>query len=111
MTPQTQFDEKTPAAPPSFTEAPVVTRSDERQRSREPHEMTYAERQGLAMGWVSIALGIFLLFGGLALWASVALSAGFGGWLISMAVMGVIVVAAIIAVAYFVIRPGRSIER
>jgi hypothetical protein len=73
----------------------------------EPHELTFAERQGLAMGWMSIALGIFLLFGGLALWASVALSAGFGGWLISMAVMGVIVVATLVAVARFVIRPSR----
>ena len=106
MTPQTQLDGKNTDAPPSFTGIPVVTRSDER-RLGEPHELTFAERQGLAMGWMSIALGIFLLFGGLALWASVALSAGFGGWLISMAVMGVIVVATLVAVARFVIRPSR----
>jgi hypothetical protein len=71
------------------------------------HKPTYGERQGIAMGWVSIALGIFLLLGGLALWAASVFSAGFGGWLISVAVMGVIVVAAIVAVSYFVIRPGR----
>jgi hypothetical protein len=47
------------------------------------------------------------LLGGLALWAASVFSAGFGGWLISVAVMGVIVVAAIVAVSYFVIRPGR----
>lgn len=109
MTPQTQLDGRGPAAPAPSAETPVFTPTGERGRSqdREPHELTFAERQGLAMGWLSVALGIFLLFGGLALWASVALSAGFGGWLISMAVMGVIVVAAIVAVAYFVIRPSR----
>ena len=107
MIPQTQLDGRDPAAPAPSTNAPVATPTAERVRSREPHELTYGERQGLAMGWVSIALGIFLLLGGLALWASVALSAGFGGWLISMAVMGVIVVAAIVAVAIFVIRPVR----
>ncbi|HET9981863.1 MAG TPA: hypothetical protein VFQ32_15540 [Ktedonobacterales bacterium] len=109
MTPQTQLDGRSPATPAPSIDAPVVTPTAERGRSRdrEPHELTFAERQGLAMGWLSVALGIFLLFGGLALWASVALSAGFGGWLISMAVMGVIVVAAIVAVAYFVIRPSR----
>jgi hypothetical protein len=59
------------------------------------------------MGWVVIALGLFLLLGGLALWAASVLGAGFGGWLISMAIMGVVVVAAIFAVAVFVIKPAR----
>jgi uncharacterized membrane protein len=45
--------------------------------------------------------------GGLALWASAVFSAGFGGWLLSMAVMGVVIVATIVAVSYFVIRPRR----
>ena len=71
------------------------------------HKPTYGERQGIAMGWVTIALGIFLLLGGLALWAASVLSVGFWGWLISVSVMGVVVVAAIAAVGYFVIRPGR----
>lgn len=78
-----------------------------RREPSTPHELTFAERQGLAMGWIGIAFGMFLLLAGLALWAASALSAGFWGWLISVAVMGVIVVAAIVAVAYFVIRPGR----
>jgi len=50
------------------------------------------------MSWVGIALGVFLLLGGLALWAAVALGAGFGGWLIGMVVMS--------AVAY-ALRPRR----
>ena len=107
MTPQTQLDGRGPAAPAPSTDTPIFTPTAERRRNREPHELTFAERQGLAMGWLSVALGIYLLLGGLALWASVALSAGCGGWLISMAVMGVIVVAAILVIAYFVIRPGR----
>jgi hypothetical protein len=74
---------------------------------QEPRELTFAERQGLAMGWVAMALGLFLLFGGLALWAAVALSAGFTGWLIGMAVMGAVVVATLIAISVFVIRPKR----
>jgi hypothetical protein len=72
-----------------------------------PHALTDAERQGLAMGWVSIGLGLFLLFGGLALWAAAALNAGFVGWLISMAVIGLVIVAVLYAVTYTVIRPRR----
>ena len=70
-----------------------------------PHALTDAERQGLAMGWVSIALGLFLLFGGLALWAAAALNAGFVGWLISMGAMGLVIVAVIVAVNLYVLRP------
>ena len=100
MTPQVKLDGTDRVAeasgpPPARTESPT------------PHTPTYGERQGIAMGWVTIALGLLLLFGGLALWAASVLSAGFGGWLISTAVMGVIVVAAVAAVGYFVIRPGR----
>ncbi len=109
MTPQVNLngrDTVVEAQAPSTTvpTTPPVTRHTE---SPAPHELTYAERQGLAMGWIGIAFGLFLLLAGLALWAASALSAGFGGWLISVAVMGVIMVAAIVAVAYFVIRPGR----
>lgn len=70
-----------------------------------PRTLTDAERQGIAMGWVSIALGLFLVFGGLALWAAVALNAGFGGWLVSMAVIGLVIVAVLVGVTYTVIRP------
>jgi hypothetical protein len=72
-----------------------------------PHAMTDVERQGLAMGWVSIALGLFLLFGGLALWSAVALNAGFIGWLIGMALIGLVIVATLSAVTYTVMRPRR----
>jgi hypothetical protein len=72
-----------------------------------PHALTDAERQGLAMGWVSIALGLLLLFGGLSLWAAAALNAGFVGWLVSMAVIGLVIVAVLVAVTYMVIRPRR----
>ncbi|HKW23077.1 MAG TPA: hypothetical protein VJO13_16955 [Ktedonobacterales bacterium] len=100
MTPQVKLNGSDPIAH-------VSTASPVRAESQEPHKPTYGERQGIAMGWVAIALGIFLLFGGLALWAASVLSAGFGGWLISIAVMGVIVVATVVAVSYFVIRPAR----
>jgi len=79
----------------------------ERAETAAPHELTYAERQGLAMGWVAIALGLFLLLGGLALWAAAALGGGFTGWLIGMAVMGTVVVASLIAISYLIIRPRR----
>ncbi len=100
MTPQVKLDgtnqvAQATAPQPARTESPT------------PQKPTYGERQGIAMGWVTIALGLLLLFGGLALWAASELSAGFGGWLISIAVMGVLVVAAVVAVGYFVIRPGR----
>ncbi len=97
MTPQVKFDgmDRVVEASPMRTESPA------------PHKLTYGERQGLAMGWVVVALGIFLLLGGLALWAASVLSAGFGGWLISVAVLGVVMVVTVIAVSYFVIRPGR----
>lgn len=104
MTPQVNLDGRDRVSP-SPTAAPMLPA--ERQEITVPRELTYAERQGLAMGWMALALGTFLLLGGLALWASVALSAGFGGWLISVAVMGVVTVAAIVAVSYFVIRPRR----
>ena len=107
MSPQVHLDEMSLEARTSSASTPASTVFTAPVESNEPRKLTYGERQGIAMGWVSIALGIFLLLGGLALWASVALSAGFGGWLISMAIMGVIMVATIAAVAYLVIRPNR----
>ncbi|HEX6543282.1 MAG TPA: hypothetical protein VF040_16115 [Ktedonobacterales bacterium] len=101
MTPQMKLAERD-----SKTQvAEVEAEQAEQAKSKAP---TYGERQGLAMGWVTIALGTFLLFAGLALWAAAVLNAGFGGWLLGVAVLGVIMVAAIIAVGYFVIRPGRA---
>lgn len=85
----------------------TVTSSPVEKTESAPRKLTYGERQGIAMGWVVIALGLFLLLGGLALWAASVLSAGFGGWLISMAVMGAVMLATIVAISYFVIRPGR----
>ncbi|HEV2235527.1 MAG TPA: hypothetical protein VGR57_02600 [Ktedonobacterales bacterium] len=101
MTPQVQLDgrERIVEADSTLTptHAAVAT----------PRALTDAERQGLAMGWVSIALGMFLLFGGLALWAAIALNAGFVGWLVSMGIIGVAIAAVLVAVAYIVIRPRR----
>ena len=72
-----------------------------------PHALTDAERQGLAMSGVGITLGMLLLLGGLALVAAVALHAGFGGWLLGMALVAVVMVAVILAVNYAVLRPRR----
>lgn len=106
MMPQVNLDGRDPVAQ-ADAQAPSTTTPVGRTESLAAHKPTYAERQGIAMGWVSIALGIFLLLAGLALWAAAALGAGFGGWLIGVAVLGVIMVAAIVAVSYFVIRPMR----
>jgi hypothetical protein len=70
-------------------------------------DMTEAERQGMAMGWIGMAFGIFLLLGALALWAAVALGAGFGGWLIGVAVLGLSMLAVAIGVGLLVLRPAR----
>jgi hypothetical protein len=72
-----------------------------------PHVLTEADRQGLAMGWVAITLGMLLLLGGLALWAAWAFSAGFGAWLLAVGVMGLVMVALVVAVNYVVMRPSR----
>jgi hypothetical protein len=101
MTPQVHLDGRervVEAEPPPTPYLPALEK---------PRELTDAERQGLAMGWVSIGLGLFLLFGGLALWAAVALHAGFLGWLIGMAVMGLVIVAVLYAVTFTVVRPRR----
>jgi hypothetical protein len=108
MIPQVNLNGKDAVAEaPTSVQAPSATPLAGQTEAAAPHTLTAGERQGIAMGWVVIALGIFLLFGGLALWAASALGAGFGGWLISIAVLGVIMVAAIVAVSYFVIRPRR----
>jgi hypothetical protein len=99
MIPDMKLDTSNRTAP----SAPITDRASERL-GKYP-ALTFAERQGLMMSWVGIALGMFLLLGGLALWASVALGAGFAGWLVSLAVMGVVIVATIVAVSVFVIRP------
>jgi hypothetical protein len=88
-------------ATPTTTPPPTAGRTE----TPTLHELTYAERQGLAMAWVGIALGMFLLLGGLALWAAVALNAGFGGWLLGMGLMGLVIVAVVVAVNYAVLRP------
>lgn len=70
-------------------------------------ELTYKDRQGLAMAWVFSALGMFLLLGGLALGAAVIFNVGFGGWLIGMALMGLVIVGVIVAVNAYILRPAR----
>lgn len=71
------------------------------------HDLTAAERQGLAMSWVAITLGMLLLLGGLALWAAAVFGAGFGGWLIAMGMLGLLMVAVVTVVSVVVLRPRR----
>ncbi len=105
-TPQVDLDGMNRAAQVPLATAPVPIPSDDaRTETSAPRAMTDAERQGIAMSWVGITLGIFLLLGGLALGAAVALKAGFGGWLLGMGVIGLIMVAVIIVVNYTVLRP------
>lgn len=101
MTPQAQLDGRERIVDADAAPAPTYA------TPATPRALTDADRQGLAMGWMSIALGLFLLFGGLALWAAVALNAGFVGWLVSMVVIGLVIVAVLVAVTYMVIRPRR----
>jgi hypothetical protein len=70
-------------------------------------DLTFKERQGLAMSWVFSALGMFLLLGGLALGAAVVFQVGFVGWLVTMGLMALVMVAVIIAVSYFMLGSRR----
>jgi hypothetical protein len=69
--------------------------------------LTEKDRQGLAMAWVFSALGFLLVLGGLALLAAWVFQAGFVGWLIGMALMGLVIVGVIVAVNNVVLRPAR----
>jgi hypothetical protein len=86
--------------------APAPTSLAARSETSAAQELTAKDRQGLAMSWVFSLLGMFLLLGGLALGAAVVFNVGFVGWLISMALMGLVIVAVIAAVNYYVLRPG-----
>ena len=103
------WDRITQAPPPAgeHTETAMRVPATAPHHERAPQELTVAERQGFAMSWVAIGLGTFLLLGGLALWASAVFSAGFGGWLVSLALMGVVMLATIVVVSFFTLRPRR----
>lgn len=111
MTPQVNLDgvdRVAQAAPtPTTAPAPVLTPLAGRMETTTPHELTVAERQGLAMSWLAITLGMFLLLSGLALGAALAFKVGFGGWLLGTGLMGLIILAAVVAVNVVVLRPGR----
>ena len=107
MTPQVHLDAQERVFTADAQPSPISPSMPSNVGSAAPHALTDAERQGLAMGWVSIGLGMFLLFGGLDLWAAAALQAGFVGWLIGMGVIGLIIVAVLLTVTYTVIRPRR----
>ncbi len=98
MTPQAKLD---------GTDRVAQTRPDTESSAPTPEQLSLAERQGLAMGWVFSALGMFLLLGSLALLAAWVFKAGFVGWLISMGLMGLVIVAVIVTVNYVVLRPAR----
>lgn len=102
MTPQVQLDRRDRVVEAEPTPAPIPA------VPAPPREMTEGDRQGLAMGWVSIGLGLFLLIGGLALWGAVALHAAFAGWLIGMTLLGLAIVAVVLfAITYTVVRTRR----
>ena len=112
MVPQMNLDGRdraTQAPPPvtEYTETATRLPATAPHHERAPQELTVAERQGFAMSWVAIGLGTFLLLGGLALWASAVFSAGFGGWLVSLALMGIVMLATIVVVSFFTLRPRR----
>jgi hypothetical protein len=86
---------------------PQMTRLETDRETPAAQELTYKDRQGLAMGWAFSALGMFLLLGGLALGAAVIFQVGFVGWLIGMGLMGLVIVAVIAVSNYFVLQPGR----
>src|SRR5689334_18044456 len=81
MTPMVNMDGQDRVA--QAAPAPTPTMTAERAAVPAAQEPTYAERQGMAMGWVAITLGIFVLLAGLALWAAAVFNAGFAGWLIA----------------------------
>lgn len=70
-------------------------------------ELSFKERQGLAMGWAFSLLAMFLLFGGLALGAAIVFNVGFVGWLVGLAVMGLVMMAVIAAVNRYMLSPVR----
>ena len=107
MAPQTELDRHNGAtqAPQMTDVAPIQpTTYREAPASR---DLTPAERQSIAMSWVGIALATILFLGGLALWAAVAFNAGFGGWLLGMCLLALVMVAVVVGVANVVIRPRR----
>lgn len=71
------------------------------------HELSYKDKQGLAMAWAFSALGLFLLLAGLALGAAIVFQVGFAGWLIACVLMAIVVVAVIAAANVLVLRPAR----
>lgn len=101
MAPLTHLDETERAAAADNRPPPA---------SQAPRVLTEADRQGLAMGWVAITLGMLLVLGGLALWAALVFSAGFGAWLLAVGVLGVlgmVMVAVVITANYSALRSGR----
>ncbi len=86
---------------------PQMTRFETKSETPATQELSFKDRQGLAMSWVFGALGMFLVLGGLALGAAAVFNAGFVGWLITMGLMGLVIVAVIVAVNYYVLRPER----
>ena len=112
MTPQVHLETNnhlTPAPlPPTLPvlTPPLVTKTSP-QKAPALQDVTLVQRQGLAMAWVGIMLGTLLLLGGLALWAAVALSAGFNSWLLAIGVMGALMAVVVVTVIYGLLRSGR----
>jgi uncharacterized membrane protein YjjP (DUF1212 family) len=86
---------------------PQMTRLETEVETPTAQELSYKDRQGLAMAWAFSALGLYLLFGGLALGAAVIFNVGFVGWLIGMGLTGLMIVAVIVVVNIFVSGPAR----
>jgi hypothetical protein len=105
MTPQTNLNGTDRMAEVPFPTTPTsVARQVETPM---PGPLTDAERQRLAMSWVGITLGAILPLGALALWAAEVFGAGFLGWLLGMALLGLVMVAVVIVLDSALLRPHR----
>ena len=100
MAPQVNVDgtdrvaQAAPITPPTVGGTPVT------------RGMTDKDRHLLAMSWAFSALGVFALLAAIALGAALVFNAGFIGWLIGVAVMGLVIVVVIAAVNRYVLKPG-----
>ncbi len=98
-------------APTGGARPPTPTTPAARQPTATgPHTLPFAERQRLALLWVGMTFGLLLLLSGLALWAAVALGAGFGGWLLGTGLLGLVLLAVVATVNYIVLRPPQATQ-
>lgn len=61
----------------------------------------------MAMAWLWSTMLLFFLLAGLALGAALVFKVGFFGWLITIGLMGGIIVATVVAITSYVLKPER----